>query len=255
MEIISVNNELVKETAKLQHKKYRDERGEFLIEGYKPISEWLQNGFKFKRIFLLKDKVHKFKFGQENLISASSAVLKKISTTVSEPEIVGVAEKIKFDVKILKNAKKILLLEGIKDSGNLGTIMRSAVAFGADALILFGNCTDLYNPKCLRSAVGNFGKIPVFEMNTVDELNKYFKDFERVATLPKSRNLLKNTKIGEPFLLMFGSEADGLSNELIDFATSSFKIEMRDNVESLNLSIACGIAMYELMKVSSAGFD
>ena len=119
------------------------------------------------------------------------------------------------------------------------------MAFGVEAIILFGVCIDLYNPKCIRSAVGNFGKIPIFEMNSVEELKKFFNDFERIATLPRSKNLLNNFEFKRPFLLMFGSEADGLSEELIDFSTNSVKIEMKESVESLNLSVSCAIILYE----------
>lgn len=246
MEITSVNNELVKEITKLQQKKYRDEKGLFLIEGFKAVEEWLRNGFKFRYVFVLSGKSQKYSFLGQDLILTNSAVLKKISSTATEPEIVGVAEKVKFDEKILKTSKKVLLLEGIKDAGNLGTIMRSAVAFGVNAIVLFGDCIDIYNPKCVRSAVGNFGKISIFEMNKIQELDKYFSAFERVATLPKSENLLNNFKFQPPILIMFGSEADGLSEELINYSTNSVKIEMSDNVESLNLSVSCAVIMYKL---------
>ena len=246
MEITSVNNELVKETAKLLQKKYRDEKNEFLLEGFKAVEEWHKSGFRFKRIFVLKEKVSKYLFTGADLILTNEAVLKKISSTVNEPEVVAVAEKISFDKEKIRCAKRVLLLEGIKDAGNFGTIMRSAAAFGVDTIILYGNCVDIYNPKCMRSAVGNFGKISVYEMCKTSELEEYFSDFERVATLPRSKNLLKNFKTDKSLLLMFGSEADGLSDELINYATTSVKIEMANNVESLNLSVACSIVLYEI---------
>lgn len=245
MEITSVSNELVKQVAKLQQRKFRDENSEFILEGYKAVEEWHKLGYKFEHIFVLSEKAEKYRFLNQDLILTNSAVLKKISSTVTEPEVVGVAKKIKFDDKILKNAQKVVLLEGIKDAGNLGTIMRSAVAFGVDALILYGDCTDIYNPKCIRSAAGNFGKISVFEMNSIAELDKYFNSYERVATLPRSSNLLKSFSPKKPVLIMFGSEADGLTKNLTDYSTNSVKIEMSDNVESLNLSISCSIILYK----------
>ena len=84
-------------------------------------------------------------------------------------------------------------------------------------------------------------------MNKIQELDKYFYGFERVATLPRSKNLLRNFEFKTPALLMFGSEADGLSDELINYSTNSVKIEMADNVESLNLSVACSVVLYEMM--------
>ena len=139
------------------------------------------------------------------------------------------------------------MLENIKDLGNLGTILRTAVAFGADAVVLYGKeCTDVYNPKCVRSSVGNLWKIPVVYIDDFSGL-KVFEGFERVATLPRATQYLKDFSVKEPVLLMFGSEADGLSDELINFATKEVKIEMTQTVESLNLSISCAIVLYSLL--------
>ena len=110
-------------------------------------------------------------------------------------------------------------------------------------MVLYGDCADLYNPKCVRSAVGNLWKIPVVSINKLDNI---FNDFQRVATLPRTDKLLKSFEPQEKILLMFGSEADGLSEELINYSTDSVKIEMSETVESLNLSVSCSVIMYEL---------
>lgn len=246
MEITSTNNELVKETVKLQQKKYRDITGKFLLEGFKAIEEAYTIGLQLEKIFVLKGKSERYKFAQEKLIETNEAVLKKISTTDSAPEAVAVAWQKTFDKEVLKHAGKVLLLEGIKDVGNLGTILRSAAAFNVDAVILYGNCTDIYNPKCVRASVGNLCKIPVFNMESIEELQQYFQNFERIATLPRAAHLLKDFKPQERMLIMFGSEAEGLSEELIQYSTTSVKIEMNPKVESLNLSISCGIILYSI---------
>ena len=225
-EITSVNNELVKETVKLQQKKYRDKTDKFLLEGYKCIEEAFHVGLELEYVFVLKEKIEEYLYLGACLISTSNPVLKKISTTDSAPDAVAVARKKLYSVEDLKNAKKVVLLENIKDLGNLGTVLRSSVAFGADAVVLYGKeCADLYNPKCVRSTVGNF---------------------ERIATLPRAKKFLKECKVKAPLLVMFGSEADGLSNELIEFSTKHVKIEMSDRVESLNLSVSCAVVLYEL---------
>lgn len=246
MEITSTTNELVKETAKLQVKKHRDETKKFILEGFKAIEEAFNIGLNIEHVFVLKEKAQRYSFLKDKLIETNEAVLKKISTTDSAPEAVGVACQKNFDKEVLKHAEKVLLLEGIKDVGNLGTILRSATAFDVDAVILYGNCTDIYNPKCVRASVGNLCKIPVFNMNNIEELQKYFNDFERIATLPRSNNLLRKFKPKQHMLLMFGSEADGLSEDLINYSTTSIKIEMNKCVESLNLSISCGIILYHI---------
>lgn len=246
MEITSVNNDLVKETVKLQQKKYRNQSGKFLLEGYKAIKEAFDSGIKLEKIFVDKNKKSEYNFADEILIETVEPVLKKLSTTESAPESVAVGVQKKYDKNILKNSKKVLLLEDIKDVGNLGTIIRSAVAFGADAIVLFGESVDIYNPKCVRASVGNLWKLPIVEISNLQALKDLFANFERIATLPRTENLLKTFKLQTPAVIMFGSEANGLSQELIDFSTNSVKIEMAETVESLNLATSVSVIMYKL---------
>ena len=238
MKITSVNNELVKETAKLLQKKFRKDL--FLLEGSKCIEEAIDSGLEVVHLFVEEGEDLFKEF--ENKIKTTEAVLSKISSTETPPKAVAVAKKIKREWS--KEYKKVILLEGIKDAGNLGTILRTACAFNIDAVVLYGDTVDLYNPKCVRSAVGNLWKIPVFEFEDLS----CFDDYERIATLPKAENTvwLSDYKPGEKVLVMFGSEADGLSSELKSFATQNVTIEMDKKVESLNLSVSAGILMYRL---------
>ena len=238
MKITSVNNELIKETAKLLQKKYR--KGLFLLEGEKCIEEAVNSGIEIVNLFVIEGFSAFRQFS--NRIETTAAVLSKISSTDTPPKAVAVAKKI--ERKWSDKYRKVILLENIKDAGNLGTILRSASAFNIDAVVLYGETVDLYNPKCVRSSVGNLWKTPVFEIKDLT----IFEDFERVATLPKAENtiFLKEYKPADKVLIMFGSEADGLSEELKDFATQRVTIEMSSNVESLNLSISSGIFMYML---------
>ena len=244
MEITSVNNELVKETVKLQQKKYR--KGKFLLEGYKAIKEAFDCGIKLEKIFVNKNKISEYDFAKDIIIETNEAVLKKLGTTESAPEAIAVGFQKVYDINILKAVKKVLVLENIKDLGNLGTIIRSSVAFGAEAIVLFGESVDIYNPKSVRASVGNLWKIPIIHIKDLDELKEIFADFERIATLPRSKNMLKTFKIKTPSLIMFGSEADGLSDELVNFSTDSVKIEMAQTVESLNLATSVSVILYEL---------
>lgn len=247
-EITSVNNELVKQIVKLHQKKYRDEEKKFLLEGFKVIEEAFNSGIEIEQIFVEKKQAEKIKFLQEKHILTTEPVLKKISTTDTPPEAVAVAKQRLFTLDDIKNAKKIVLLENIKDLGNLGTILRTAKAFSQDAIILFGDTVDLYNPKCVRSSVGNLWKIPVVQIKDFKTIEKTFTTFERIATLPISKETisLKNFKVKIPYLIMFGSEAEGLSKDLIDFATKKVTIEMNSEIESLNLSVSVGIILNNL---------
>ena len=242
--ITSVNNNLVKETVKLQQKKYRDNENKFLLEGFKCISEAFNAGIDIEYAFVSDEK--KYGFLGEKAILTTEPVLKKISTTDTAPDAVAVAFKKNYTVSDLKNVKKVVLLENIKDLGNLGTILRTAVAFQAEAIVLYGDSTDIYNPKCVRASVGNLWKIPIFQIKDFNLLEQIFGKFQRIATLPRSKNFLKNFDIKFPALIMFGSEAAGLSDELIKFSTDSVKIEMAETVESLNLAVSVSIILYEL---------
>ena len=244
-EITSVNNSLVKETVKLQQKKYREKENKFFFFFFKCISEAFNAGIEIEYAFVSDEK--KYDFLNDKIILTTEPVLKKISTTDTAPDAVAVAFKKDCSSAGLKNAKKVVLLENIKDLGNLGTILRTSTAFGADAVVLYGReCADIYNPKCVRASVGNLWKIPVSYIENFEELQRIFEGFERVATLPRAKNYLQNFKVNEPLLVMFGSEADGLSDELINFATKEVKIEMASSVESLNLSVSCAVVLYKL---------
>ncbi len=243
MIITSVNNELVKETTKLLRVKGRDETGLFLVEGAKGIQEALDFGLEVVHIFSTT--------GFEDLpqrIETNEAVLSKISDAKTYPKAVAVVKQPVQDINLIKNMKKVVLLEGIKDAGNLGTILRTAAAFNIDGIILFGDTVDLYNPKCVRSAVGNLWKIPVFSIKDFKKLSDIFDGFERIATLPTGKNVIRLSDYtpADKVLMMFGSEADGLSEELKNFAAKNLTIEMAENVESLNLSVSAAIIMYRL---------
>ena len=244
--ITSVNNDLVKETVKLQQRKYRDESGLFLLEGEKCIEEAIEYGIKLKHIFAAEGCN---KFSEYNPTKVTEAVISKISTTTSAPKYVAVGHQLKREWN--NKFKRIVLLEDIKDAGNLGTIIRTSCAFGVDGIIMYGDTVDLYNPKCVRASVGNLWKIPVFSIKNFSELKKLTKDFMPVSTLPKSDDttFLNNFSPEEKLLLMFGTESCGLSDELKELAQKNGRavtIEMNDSVESLNLSISVGVILYKL---------
>lgn len=248
MEITSVNNETIKEFTKLQQKKYRDETNKFLLEGLKAIEEAYNADIEIEQIFVLKEKAYHYDFLEEKIIYVTESVLAKLSTTDTPPEAIAVGVQKKYDINLLQTANRVALFENIKDLGNLGTILRTATAFALDAIILYGNTVDLYNPKCVRSSVGNLWKTPVFQIKDLNVLKQYFDNFTRIATLPKSEDsvFLKDFKPQEKTLVMFGAESDGLSQELIDFANAKVTIEMNNKVESLNLSMSAGIIFYKL---------
>lgn len=233
--ITSLQNPLIKSVAALHDKKERDYQGLIILEGEKLIEGALECGIKIENMFSMMP--HK------NAIEVDEKVMKKISTTTTAPKILAVAKKPSFEEQDFIKMKRILLLEGIQDAGNLGTIIRTAAAFEIEGIILYGHCTDPYAPKVLRSSVGTIFKMPILQTS---DISPFSKSHDLIATVVNSNNSIKDVPFSKPFILMFGSEAKGLSDKLIEAANYTFTLDMGKGVESLNLAISAGICLWEI---------
>lgn len=239
-EITSTQNNLVKFVVKLQNPKFRKEQKLILIDGEKTISGLIADNVEFEYIFLKKGADFS-KIKAKEIIFVNDAILKKISTVPSMVDAVGIIKEPEIDKNIFFNMKKIVLLDGIKDAGNLGTIIRSAAAFSMDGIILFNDCVDLYNTKTIRAAAQNMFKVPVI-LADIDFIKKLKKDFKIVSTVVDTKNDFLNHKFEEKFILAMGSEAQGLSEEIIKISDEKLTFFMDNNVESLNLAVCSSIA-------------
>ncbi len=245
---LTISKNQIKEIVKLHQKKYRDEKGLFIIEGYKALKEIIDNNIEICNIYVLKGS--NIQHLPENTILIDEYIMKKLTTTNSVCEILAVAKKKKTEKTIFNNMTKIALFEEISDPGNLGTILRSASAFNIDGIILFGDCVDLYSTKVIRSAVGNMFKTPVLEIKNTAELKNLLPKHTFISTaLSKHNNIeIKDCQNFKKIVIMFGSEAKGLSQNILNITDKNIKIEMNKNVESLNLSVSASIIFYELNK-------
>lgn len=254
MQIIeSVNNDLVKKLSKLLQKKYREEERLFLIEGEKGVCEAKDLKLQIVDIFIDKSREDLIKFYKDfNVIITNEKVLSKISETKTPPPIIASVRMLKNDINSIdKNAQLIIILENIKDAGNLGTIIRTAAAFGVNGIILSGECVDLYSPKVIRSSVGNIFKIPVYISKSFKEIKQYFNKSTFYATsVDETKPLLKinEIKFKKPSVIIFGSEADGITDEVLKSSDFCVTIPMKDNVESLNLAVSTGVVLYEFSR-------
>ena len=214
--INSISNNRIKEILKLHQKKYRDELGLFIVEGFKAVEELIENNIDIKEIYAIKA----FDTEKYTVKIIDESIMKKISTTSSTCEILAVAKKKEYNINDFIKKNKLILLDSISDPGNLGTIIRSASAFGIDGIILYKDCVDMYSSKVIRSAAGNFFKIPIIIIKNTEEIKNNFKDFNKIATAlyEKNTNSIEECKNIKKYIIMFGSEANGLSNELINIA-------------------------------------
>jgi len=244
--ITSLSNSKIVEYSKLANSKYRCESGLFLVEGEKAFEDIINNKISIRDILITDESLLSQISEQDKVTLVSEAVMKKVASSVSAPKILTVAEQMVYKVSDLTKQNRLLLLENISDSGNLGTIIRSAAAFEFEGIILLGDCVDMYNPKVIRSAAGNFFKIPILKIkNLTDEFN----DFKIYTTYLHSDKSTYADKIipEKKFILSFGSEASGLTSEFMKNSSENVIIKT-NKVESLNLATSAAILMYEFSK-------
>lgn len=242
IEITSLQNNLVKFCTKLQNAKFRKAEKLILLDGEKTIQGIIQDNIEFEYLFIKKDSSLKEYSKIKNLVFVTDEILKKISTTATSSSCVGIIKEPEIDANNILNCKKIAILENIKDAGNLGTIIRSAVAFSIDAIVLYGNCVDLYNSKTIRATAQNMFKIPIIHIKNFDFIKKLKKNHKFLATVVNTENNFFTYQFEENIVLLFGSEADGLSKEMQEISDVKLTLPMDKNVESINLAICASIA-------------
>ncbi len=246
--ITSVTNPTIIEFAKLSHPKVRFLTGLFMVEGEKCLKDILNSEVEIRDIFVSEDYDNIAELPEDKVTIASESVMKKLSTSDTPPKVITVAYQINLDMFDLKETNRLLLLDGVADPGNLGTLIRTAVAFGYEGILFTRNCVDPYNPKVIRSAAGNFFKIPFAEIANSFTL-KEFRDYQFVMTDLHDDNAHspEDTPLDKKYILVLGSEANGISREILNIPHENVHIYTTD-VESLNVATAGAIIMYEFSK-------
>ena len=235
LEILSKNNQKVKDACSLKMKKVRSEKGLFLMEGIKNLDMALKYGV-VKQIFTsiglpkLKQDIECYKVNDE--------VLRKLANSENPEGVVFVCEQLK-PRKDQSEYHKIVYLDQINDPGNLGTILRSAVAFNYDAVILSKSSVDLYNEKVIAASKGALFLVDAF----YDDINKYTEGRQVIVSALDEAIPLSECKKPKNFVLVLGNESHGVSSDIIKLANSVVKIEMNDAIDSLNVAVAGGILM------------
>ena len=239
MLITSLSNDNVKELVKLKDKKYRDSNDLFFVEGKDLCDIAYENGL-LREIYILD--------GYDNIYDGipvtyvSENVMQKISDMASISEYFGVCSK-KVENVI---GNHILVLDDIQDPGNLGTIIRSAVAFNFDTLVLSRGTVDLYNPKVVRSTKGMIFNINVIVRDLETYLSE-LEDYEIYGTDVDDGIDIKNEHIPPKVAIVIGNEGRGISEEVKKYCKKNIYINMNDKCESLNAGVSASIIMYEVM--------
>ena len=270
--ITSRQNPSVLYACKLAEKKYRQKERRFRLDGIKLFSEAVSAGVEIETVFIAEGATEKILTKLGNfLIDAtetgceikilSDGVFEKISEEKSPEGIICIAKYIDKLHKIatinnmgaifgeiLDGEKSVFALESVRDPGNLGTIIRSSVAFGVDCILLSSDCADLYNPKTIRAAMGTLFKQNVIVLDDMAGALKLLSENGRktfAAALSKDAKLLGKCDLSTKDCIVVGNEGHGLSDEIISVCDEKMLIPMTPNAESLNAAIASSVCLWE----------
>lgn len=255
--ITSKDNEIIKNIRKLKEKKYRDANNEYLIEGIKLIKEAVEEKAKIKLMVVCEESIEDGDIDQKLLYEIAKYdciyVNKKvfsILTDVQNPQgILAVIEKKNNEENINYKEDIIVVLDGIQDPGNLGTILRTIDSVGLSQVIVSKETADSYNPKVVRSTMGAIFRVNVIEsedlLQTLKNLKKH--KYKIMATSLETNNSIYDVEYNKK-VIVIGNEANGVSKNVLEYADEKIKIPMLGKTESLNASVATSIILYEYVR-------
>lgn len=244
--ITSVQNQQVKDWKKLHRKKYREETGTFLIEGYHLIEEAYETDQLIETLIVQEGKETPAWMDEDYVVTVTAQVFKEIAQTET-PQ--GIAAVVKMQEVAQVHDKYVLLIDAIQDPGNLGTIIRTADAAGFSKIILGKGTVDRYNDKVIRASQGSIFHIRIEQADLKEEIPALKKSGYTVwaTTLARAKNYADVIPQAKTAMIL-GNEGSGVDDKLIELADELVKIPIYGKAESLNVSIAAGILMYHMRK-------
>jgi TrmH family RNA methyltransferase len=257
-ELTSPQNPKIKQLVRLKDRKERDETALFLIEGYREVKRAIEGGVHFESLFICEEL---FLGSNEPLLIKQVGVetftlpahlFEKISYRDRPDGLIGVAHQMQKTLKDLhpKNTPPLYVIaESIEKPGNLGTILRTSDAVGADGVIVCDRCTDIYNPNVVRASVGTLFTLPVIEAKGSDAYI-WLKEhkIQVVAATPSATLEYTDAPLSGPVAIVVGTEQLGLSDIWMKAADIHVKIPMRGVADSLNVAMATTLLLYEALR-------
>lgn len=255
--ITSKDNEVIKNIRKLKEKKYREQEKKYIIEGIKLIEEAVEERAKIDTIVVCEDCVKDgtieqkllYEIAKYNCIYVSEKVFSAVTEVTNPQGILAVVEKETGEETIDYNQDVILVLDGIQDPGNLGTILRTVDSVGLTQIVISKETADAYNPKVVRSTMGAIFRIKII---IVEDLVKTLKEikkhkFKIVATSLQTDKSIYDVDYDKK-VIVIGNEANGVSKEVLETSDIKAKIPMLGKTESLNASVATSVILYEYVR-------
>ena len=261
MNVIQSNqNNTIKEIKALHLKKNRDAQSLYFVEGIRFVSDAIENKQDIVKV-VISDKLESLNGGKDLIdrvtalcsecFLVSEKLFKEISDTQTPQGILAVLKKREFEFEsVIEYGSSVVILDGLQDPGNVGTIIRTADAAAVSAVILTKGCVDLYSPKVLRSTMGSIFHMPILEgisiKATIGLLKK--SGYKVIASHLNGQNNYYEEDLTGKSAIIVGNEANGISYETVETADSLVKIPMPGRAESLNASVAASIMIYEIVR-------
>lgn len=261
--ISSPTNKIIKEVASLKQKKHRDELGLFIAEGVRIVeesaaSDWPVHLCIYTEAAAARERTRhvldRLAAKRCRLVAVSESVYNKLSDTEQPQGIMAVLKKQQSSLaQMLTPVGKvplIVVLDGIQDPGNAGTIIRTADAAGCTGVIILKGATDIYAGKTVRATMGSLFHLPVWEGVAADELITALTsaNIGILATALQNADIYYQADLKKPVAVIFGNEGQGVGRELIDKADGCLTIPLVGTAESLNVAVAAGVILYEAVR-------
>lgn len=243
--ITSLKNPKVAAWKALKDRKGRRESGCFLVEGRKMVEEALASAFDVETV-LVQEGMELPDGLTMPVYELPAHVLAAVCDTKT-PQGIAAVVRMKEQSAL---GKHIVVLDGVQDPGNVGTIIRTADAAGLDGVLLSNQCADVFSPKVLRATMGSIFRT---NLRTTDDLPGELtklreKGYSILSSQLDGTPFYEREKVAERFALIIGNEGNGVSEQVQQTATHQVRLPMRGGAESLNAAIAAAIMMYELMR-------
>lgn len=247
-----ITHERVKFFKSLQERKTRDSEGLYLLEGARLVRDAMLAGAYLPILLVRREEEEKYQEiiayvlagGGQAYLGDEKALSRACATKTPQ----GICAAAALPENAPVSGRYILALDHVKDPGNMGTVLRTAQAFGVSCVVLSPGCCDPFSPKCVRSAMGAHSKLSIAFTEDLPKalLSLRAKGYSVVGGHLAGQGSMP--KLAQNCVCVIGSEADGMTEQTAAACTALYRIPMRSNAESLNAAVAAGIMMFQMFE-------
>ena len=250
--VTSAANPKIKHLLRLQEKsKLRKEEGVFVIEGRRELEHCLEGGFRIRTLFLCPEIAGAVDFAADSCIEIPEVLYSKLAYRESTEGIIAVVECKPLTLSELSLGENplVMVLESVEKPGNLGAVLRSADAAGADAVIVCDPLTDLYNPNLIRASIGAVFTVPTLAASSSEVISFLKERGIRILTAQlQDSSLYYDTDMRSGCAIVMGTESTGLTDQWRQAADAHIRIPMLGRLDSLNVSVSAAILLFEAVR-------